>query len=253
MEKETFFQEIEHVEVPWDERRIWVPVFYRDTLSMQVIFLASWQKLKTLLPSSRMYPIRVMPRQGLLAISAYAYKENDLGPYNEVAVSIPFTLDRPTPAFTGIIRKAPAETWLYIHQLPVITQIALDAGVKFAGYPKFLADVDFEEEGDWISCRLVDGEQHILTLSGRKLDMQAVPRSRRHAFTTRGGRLLRSELVMSACQAGISRNAGDARLELGDHPIAREITDLAPGRMLAYQYTPHVQAILTPVIESFSV
>ena len=45
--------------------------------------------------------------------------------------------------FTGILRKPPTEPEVYIHHLPVTTEIARDAGVEFAGYPKFLAYIGF--------------------------------------------------------------------------------------------------------------
>jgi hypothetical protein len=39
---------------------------------------------------------------------------------------------------------------------------------------------------------------------------------------------------------------------LGDHPIAQELEELGLGRMLAYQYAPSYQSILSPVLESFA-
>jgi hypothetical protein len=181
------------------------------------------------------------------------FKDCDLGPYNEVSISVPFTLDRASPMFTGLVRKGPAEPKVYIHQLPVTTEIALDAGVEFAGYPKFLANIRFKREANWVTCRLAEGEQHILTLAGREMEVQDAPRSRMHVFTVRKGRMLRSELISSERGIAVSRSSSNVRLELGDHPVARELEGLEIGRMLAYQYTPEYQTILTPVIESFSV
>ena len=85
------------------------------------------------------------------------FRDNDLGPYNKVAISIPFTLNRATPLFTGILRKSPDVPNLYIRHLPVTTEIARDAGVEFAGYPKFLASIKFEKQNGWITCRLAEG------------------------------------------------------------------------------------------------
>ena len=250
MAQEDFFKEIEHREIPWGERVIWVPIFYRDVLSFGAFFLASSERLKALLPSSRMHPYRITPWHGVLSVAAYEFKDCDFGPYNEVSISIPFTLDKATPMFTGLVRKGPQEPKLYIHHLPVTTEIALAAGVEFAGYPKFLASIEFEQEADWVTCRLAEGERHILTLAGRKLDVEDAPRSRAHVFTARNGRLLRSETILSERGLAVSRDSSYVRLELGDHPIARELEELDIGRMLAYQYAPEYQTILTPVIES---
>jgi hypothetical protein len=252
MRNSSFFQEIEHGLVPWGERSIHVPVFYYDNMRLDALFLASQDGLRALLPSARMHPIRVTPGQGILTISAMEFRDNDLGPYNEVAISIPFTLDRATPLFTGILRKSPEVPNLYICHLPVTTEIARDAGVEFAGYPKFLASIEFEKQNGWIACHLAEGDRHILTLAGRELETQAAPRTRSQFFTVRGGRLLRSEGISSERSQARSRDASHARLELGDHPIAQELKGLGLGRMLVYQYAPSYQSILSPVLESFA-
>ena len=46
MKEKEFFKEIEHVEIPWGERSIWVPIFYRDTTSIGALFAAPQEKLK---------------------------------------------------------------------------------------------------------------------------------------------------------------------------------------------------------------
>jgi hypothetical protein len=228
-----------------------VPIFYRDTLSFGAVFLAPTQGLKALLPSARMFPLRIAPRRGALSINVMEFRDTDLGPYNEVSISVPFTLDKATPVFTGIVRKPPAEPWLFIRHLPVTTEIALAAGVEFAGYPKFIADIEFEQGAEHVTCRLAEEGRHILTLAGRKLELRNAPRSRWHPFTVRNGRLLRSEVICSERQMAVSKAASSVRLELGDHPIAEELRGLSLGRMLSYQYAPQFQTVLTPVIESY--
>ena len=246
-----FFDEIEHREVPWGERSISVPVFYYDNLRLDAFFLAPGKKLNALLPSSRMHPFRVTPWHGIVTISAMEFRDSDIGPYNEVSISIPFTMDSPTPVFTGILRRGPEEPNLFIHSLPVTTEIARDAGVDFAGYPKFIAKIEFESQGGWVSCHLADREHSILTLAGRQIETQKAPRSRINFFSIRGERLLRSVAVSSERLQARSKDRSHVRLELGDHPIAQELKELGLGRMLAYQYVPQYQSILSPALESF--
>ena len=245
-----FFAGIEHVEVPWGERRIYVPVFYYDMTSLGSYWLASSERVKGILPSRRMFPYRVSPWHCIVYIGAYEYRDSDLGPYNEVCVGIPFTMDSPTPLFTGILRKPPTPPQLYIHHLPVTTEIARAAGVELAGFPKFLADIDFRGEDDWVSCRLTADGAHILTLAGRKLKLVHSPRGRAHSYTYRDKHLLRLEFILSECEAGSSKDPSDVRLDLGDHPIAEELRGLHLGRATYYEYAPRVQAILTPGLES---
>jgi hypothetical protein len=252
MEAGDFFSEIAHVEVPWGERSIWVPLFYRDMAVLRVAYLASAAKLREWLPSGRMHPLRITPGQGVLSISAYCYRDCDIGPYNEVSISVPFTLDKPSPLFTGFLGRGPSELDGYIHHLPVTTQVARDAGVEFAGYPKFVAEIDFEVGKEWVICRLAQGGRDVLTMSGRVGELRDGRRSRQNAYTARSGRLLRSQAMASACQVTGSKNPADLRLELGEHPIADELRQVGIGRMLGYGYVPSMQLILTPVIESLA-
>jgi hypothetical protein len=89
MERDDFFSEIEHREVPWGQTSIAVPIFYRDVMSLGALFLASTARLRALLPSSRMHPLRITPWHGILSVSVNQFRDSDLGPYNEVAVSVP--------------------------------------------------------------------------------------------------------------------------------------------------------------------
>ena len=252
MGEQDFFRGIAHTEVPWGERTIWVPVFYYDVMSIGAQFLAPLDRVKALLPSPRMHPLRVTPWHGLVAISAYAYRDCDLGPYNEVSIGIPFSLDKPSPAFVGTLFKMRGIPKAYVHHLPVTTEIARAAGVEFAGYPKFVADIAFEEQGDWVSCRLSEEGTHILTLTCRKQALAPAPRYRMHIFTAQE-RLLRCEIVLSGRDLASGRSPSDVRLELGDHAISQELDELQIGKLVGYQYTPQYQAILMPVVESYAI
>ena len=162
-------------------------------------------------------------------------------------------MDRPAPLFTGILRKPPAEPKLYIKHLPVTTEIARDAGVDFAGYPKFIADITFKEANGWITAELSETGRHILTLAGRKGPLSSATRMRVHPVTVREGFILRCEMIYNERQQVLGRGSSGIRLELGDHPIALQVKQLQLGKGLSYQYIPQHKAILTPVLESFSV
>ena len=202
---------------------------------------------------SQVHPIRVSPHRGVISISAYAYRDCDIGPYNEVSISVPFTLDRSVSWFAALGGRGVGEPHTFILHLPVTTVIARAAGVEFAGYPKFLAEIAFEKTSDWLTCRLSDEGRYILNLSGRRVDLRPAPRARTHVFTERNGRLLRSEAITSERDTGTSRRRRDARRELGDHPIAEELRALRLGRAIAVGIAPSHQVILTPVLEGLAV
>jgi hypothetical protein len=252
MNEENFYSEIEHSEVPWRQYRLHVPVFYQDIRFMSVSIIAPVKRILDILPSNRLKPYRITPWNAALSITAYQYRESDLGPYNEVSISIPVTMDDETPLFTGSLRKTPKVPLTYSLHLPVTTEIAREVGVDFAGYPKFIADIGFTEAANWWTCELSADGKNVLKLSGRVLNTGQVPRYRVNPITFRRGYLLRSEFVISERKMGDSRRKEDVKLELGDHPISDELRDLKLGRVLGYQFCPQAQGILTPVFESFA-
>lgn len=253
MRHEEFFQQVEHVKVPWGNRTLFLPVFYYAAATLSAQFLAPITRVRQLLPSSRMHPLRVTPWHCVVTISALEYRDSDIGPYNELSIGIPVVLDEPSPLFVGTLRQVPAVPKVYIKHLPVTTEIARDAGVDLAGYPKFLAEITFERGNEWVKCHLHEAGQHILTLTGREGTLNGRPRSRIHLITIREGYILRSEMIVSERNQVSGGGSRDARLELGEHPIAQALKEWRLGKILAYQYAPKHQAILTPVIESLAI
>jgi hypothetical protein len=251
MRDSDFFSGIAHGKIPWGDRQMSVPVFYYDITGLSVLMLASLDKLKAILPSKRMHPYRVTPWHGIFVITAYEYRDTDIEPYNEVILGVPLLMDKSSPLFMGVLRKAPEITMMYIHHIPVNTQIALESGVEFASFPKILAEIDFKSSADWLTCQMNADGKHILTIKGRKLKLEQFPRQHLHPITVSQSRMLRLEFNLSECQAGLSNNQSDVSLELGDHPMAQELRDLRLGRILQYQYCQQLQAVLSPVCESY--
>jgi len=140
----------------------------------------------------------------------------------------------------------------YTHYLPVTTEVAREVGVEFAGYPKFIADIKFIEEDNWIACELKTDDKLVLKLKGRKLALKKARRFRVNPLTFTRGHILRSEFVISERKMGFSKRSEDVNLMLGEHQIADELRGLQLGRVLSYGYCPQAQGILTPVIESFA-
>ena len=198
-----------------------------------------------------MKPLRATPWHAVTVIACFEYRDCDAGPYNEVAVAFPFTMDRPAPVMTGVLRHIAEGPTTYVHKLPVTTEAAYQFGVDFYNYPKFMADITFTREAGWIQCRLAEGGRHILTLSARQLPVNSSPRWRFECITAREDRLLRSEVVVNVRKQAISRNPAHVRLDLGEHSMAEELRQLNLGRMVHFQYLPECQTMLSGVVESW--
>jgi hypothetical protein len=253
MRASPFFEGVAHIPFTWQNMTVFGPTFYYDVGMLSAQFLTPLAGLRPLLPSRRLHPLRITPWHGIVDVMAFEYRDCDIGPYNEVSIAIPVTLDRPSPPLTGLVWPIPVEPDGYIVHLPVTTEIARGLGVETAAYPKFLAGIAFQEEGGWLSARLSEQGQHILTLAVRQGPLAYSPRYRIHPINARGRRLLRPMVIFDEREEFVSRNPGDVRLELGDHRISQQLRDLHLGRALECQYTPRMQTILTPVLESFDV
>ena len=215
-----FYQEIEHTPVPWRKYELHAPVFFPNIMLMTVSILAPLERIRSLLPSTRLKPYRITPWHSTLSITAYQYRETDLGPYNEVSIAIPVTIDEESPLFTGILRELPKRLMAYTHRMPVTTEIARVVGAEFAGYPKFIADIEFRDEGNWLTCEWKSDNQKVLRLSSRKLGLEKVPRFRINPLNYRRGYILRCEFVVSERELGTSKSREDVKFELGEHQIA---------------------------------
>ena len=130
---------------------------------------------------------------------------------------------------------------VYIHQLPVDQTFTLAAGTGIWGYPKFLAEIDIDEDERSATCRLEHGGEHVLTLrvatgGPLRLATPAMP-----TYTWRDDVLRVTEWTTTG--TGLGGHVGGAQLTLGRHPIAEELRGLGlPRRAAMSASTAHVTA-----------
>lgn len=249
MRGSPFFEGVAQMEAVLGDAQVRLPIFYYDGTATAAFFPARLGALRRLLPDPRISPARLAPGLGVVAIVCFEYRDTDIGPYNELAIAVAlnepwFSLNLPGRALLGGIRRRQLHAW--VHHLPVTTEIARAGGVDLYNYPKFVGGIEFEETETERVCRLSEGQEHILTLSGKRMP---APRSEQvqlfsHLWMDRQPQS--SEFKISALELGVSFQPGAASLELGDaHPIARELQRvLASRRPIQYVYVPRFEGIL---------
>ncbi len=249
MRSSPFFEGVTQSDVVIAGQSAKVPIFYYDGTATSAVFPARLGALRRLMPDPRIAPARLAPGLGAVAITCFEYRDTGIGPYNELAISIVlnepwFLPNLPGRALISSLRRRQLHAW--VHHLPVTTEIARAGGVDFYNYPKFIAGIDFEESEGRRDCRLSEGAEHILTLTGKRIP---APRSEQfqlfsHLWMDRQPQ--GSEFKINAKQMGVSLSPGAARLELGErHPIALELAGLIVGRRpVQYQYLPSFEGIL---------
>jgi hypothetical protein len=228
MRDDAFFKDTPRKTLEMKGESVEFPVLYYDFRSTTCIFTARIKRLKSILPHPQFIPIQLWPGTGLFAITAFEYRDTSIGPYNEVALSVP--LNFPPAAFLGrhsalsMMRKNIFP--VYIHHLPVTTEIARDGGIHFYNYPKFLAEIDFQDRQDFIEITLKEGDYLILKLLAKKLPLKKSALFEFHTFS------LGEKTIMHALAEGRAAKFGQkmlgkcGELELGSHRISDELKAL---------------------------
>ena len=249
MRRSPFFDGVTQHELTMADQTGHLPLFYYDGVGMTAVFAARFGALRRLLPDPRFVPARLAPGLGVVAVSVFEYRDTDIGPYNELAISIPLNeppllANLPLRALVRARRRR--QMHAFIHHLPVTTEAALVGGVHFYNYPKFIAAIDFSDEGDRRVCRLAEGKEHILTLRGRRIPTPHSGEFQAFSHLWMDRQPQSSEFKINALELGDTSRPDAATLELGSrHPIALELAKLLVSRRpIHLQYMPRFEGIL---------
>ena len=210
MKDDDFFKDTPRKTLDMEGQSIEFPILYYDFRFMNCIFSVKIERLKQILPHENFSPIQIRPGIGMLSICAFEYHDTSIGPYNEVAISVPINF--PPASYLG--KHTALSTMrqnifpVYIYQLPVTTEIARDGGVYFYNYPKFLAKIDFFDREDSTEITLREGDDLIFTFSlGEKTIMHTLIEGRARKY---------GKNMLGRC----------GELELGSHKISEELKNL---------------------------
>ncbi len=223
-----------------------LPILYQEASAMWAFFPVPSAPLKALIPDRRLKLAPLLPGLTLVGIACLEYKHCDLGPYNEVGIFFPVRY-RPRlnlPLAPLLFEEAYEDMGLYIHRLPVTTEVALEAGQRIWGYPKFIADIAFAEAGGWRTCRLMEAGQVILDLSIKIPGPGPIRRRDLTTFSVLEGRLLTTTVNVQASMHS-TRIPKAAQLMLGPHPYGEELKAWHLGtRAIEARFYTHMQVQL---------
>lgn len=204
------------------------PIFYYDVRFVTAIFTAKTSALKKLLPHRRFKPIQIWPGTGMLGIAAFEYHDTSIGPYNEVAIAIPikFPSRFVVPGLSALKMMRKKLFPVYIHHLPVTTEIALKAGIHFYNYPRFLAQITFQDRDERLEVTLKEKDDLILKLLAKKLTLKRSAGFEFHTYSIKDNVVMHALIEGWAPKFGATRMGSVARLELGEHGISKELAEL---------------------------
>jgi len=167
----------------------------------------------------------------------FEYRDSDLGPYNEIGLSIP------------ALAPGDAEPALYVMQLPVTTAETDRIGRALWGYPKFVAGINIHSDGRAFSSALRDPAGLLIAkLDGVFAALKSSPPTDLPTFSHLNGQLLRTRIeALTPFEEG--GGAGFV-LKVGpsDHPMAQALRALGldGARPVGVRRADPFQAMLFP-------
>ena len=228
MREDPFFKDTPRKTLDMDGQPMEFPILYYDLRCITAIFTAGTKALRKLLPHPNFKPIEIWPGRGMLGITAFEYRDTSIGPYNEIAITIPIKFPPgfvfPGLAAISMMRKNVFP--VYIHHLPVTTDIALKGGIYFWNYPKFLAEITFQDKGEDLDVTLKENGKLILKMSAKKLATKQSTKIQFHTYSIKNGTVMHGFVDGWAPRLGSMMMGNVAQLELGEHRISKELAEL---------------------------
>ena len=193
-----------------------MPVEVRDGTNATVMYDVALDAAQALAPEG-FEVIETEPGRAQFALALVDYKDNDLGAYLEIG-TIFFV--RPVGAATD-----GSEDGNFITHLPVTEEFTCVAGNSIWGFPKSIENITATNTGDTSNWRLeMDGEL-VLDVTLPRGGTDEMPPMALASYTLIDGRPHVTKFTQGGTGSGMFFD-GNVSLELGTHPIAKELASL---------------------------
>ncbi|MFC1849296.1 acetoacetate decarboxylase family protein [candidate division CSSED10-310 bacterium] len=232
---------VKHGDVTFD-----LPILYFRDDFFALFYSADFQRVKMLMPSEQLHPVLISKTKAVVGICAFNYMATSIDSYGEVAVVIPAVYGQKSPLLImPLLLEAYYKGFgnLVLH-LPVTTKQARDAGRGEWGYTKFIADMHFTYTPEYLTCRMFEKKEHILTLKVCKRGIKLKDKKPLITYSVKNGSLIKTTIP----QRGIHRSSlmpWGSSIQLGKHPVSESIGNLGLSpRPLMSRYYLERSAIL---------
>ncbi|WP_219499704.1 acetoacetate decarboxylase family protein [Nonomuraea ceibae] len=212
-------------------RTVGMPVRIRDVAVCAAAYAVRADAARAVIAYSGLDAAEVLPGKAVCVLLFADYRDGDLDAYHEFGMA--FVIRRPDTGRAG----------LFVHWLPVDGRFTLEAGRALWGFPKELADIDLRLSSPYKRCILRKDGRLVLDLLVRPGVPVAGPGLALDAFTHRDGVTRRVPWRFRA--RGVRVRPGGALIRLGNHPIAKELSELGlPRRPLLTATAAHATVSL---------
>ena len=201
-------------------------LYFRDDL-FGLSFSADFNRVRALMPSDTLHPVRLPGGEATVGIFAMNYLETTVGPYGEAAVAVPVVHGpkSPPPLLPLLLEsKYPGFGMLILH-LPVTTLAARDGGRGVWGFTKFTSDMEYTLTPEFMECRLSEAGTHILTMKVARQGLALRDRKPLVTYTVQEKRLIRTTIPQKGSMR-LALRPKESSVEFGEHQVAASIRQL---------------------------
>jgi hypothetical protein len=235
--------EIEGVELGY-------PTRFRDGASAAALYIVDSHAAQRLIDWTGFEIAEIAPGRGVLAFTGVHYTDTDCGAYEEAAQA--FFVRRVEGGGSWLDRVPGVGSYVssvrdllggslasYTWRLQVTTRLSQQCGLQMWGFPKQIADIEYERrEGRACFSLRMDGRdcfRFSVKASGRRTPTPITS----SVYSIHEGAPHVSRLTQSYRETGYL--PGGAGIELGDHPMADELRTLGlPKRPLLATWNGHL-------------
>jgi hypothetical protein len=193
-----------------------LPVIVRDASAGVAFFDVDAGAAQRFLPGDAFEVVESVPGTAQLLIALIDYRDNDLGDYLEIGLTL---FVRPQGGGEG-------SDGTFIVHLPVDQAFTNEAGRTIWGFPKSVQDItaDHGDSSSTWSLRM-DG-QLVLNITVPRGGTDEMPDIEIQTYTYKDGVPHRTAFSQGGSGSQILLGGDGVSIELGDHPIAKELAKL---------------------------
>lgn len=208
-----------------------LPVQVRDASAGTATFEVDAAGAQALLPDDGLRVVESAPGRAQLTLAVVDYRDNDLGDYDEIGITL-FVTPRGGPESTP---------GTCITHLPVNQQFSRDAGIGIWGFPKTVEDITLDYGPDRLTAALVMDGRLVLRISLPRGGEDEQPEMAMTTYTVIDGQLHATDFRQGGRGARVVPGGDGVVLELGDHPLGHRLAELGlPSEPQLTTWTEHL-------------
>ncbi|HEY8523813.1 MAG TPA: acetoacetate decarboxylase family protein [Acidimicrobiales bacterium] len=196
-------------------RTVTLPCEVRDASAGTALFEVDAGAAAELVPEP-FELVESAPGRGQLNLAVIDYRDNDLGDYLEIGIIL----------FVKPRGGADDQAGTYIARLPVDQEFTCEAGRTIWGFPKTVEEIDLAYADDSATATLRMGGQLVLRLTLPRGGDDETPPLSMTTYTLIDGVPHATAFSQGGAGAQVVPGGAGVTLELGDHPVAKELAAL---------------------------